>query len=154
KYPQAVEALQQALALGEEIKAPAIVWKARYHLAGAYEKLGDRTQALYHYRLAIDTIERVRAQANSDEGKFGFLESKIVIYESLIRLLHQRDRENPAAGYSRDAFQYAERAKARCFLDRLEESRVGMHIQADTAPELLAKERELEIKLSTSQLRL
>ena len=152
QYAQAAETLQQALALGEEMKYPEIVWMARSALADLEIARGDPRQALQHYQRAIAEVEKVRAGTGSDEGRAGFLADKIDVYEKLIQLLHRLDADHPAAGYGRQAFEYAERAKARAFLDRLAEA--GIDPGRDLAPERREKKRTLQVRFSQAQSRL
>jgi CHAT domain-containing protein/Tfp pilus assembly protein PilF len=152
EYSQAVEPLRQALALGKEIKEPKIIWQAARHLASGYEKLGRMNPALEHYHMAVAEIEKVRAKASSDEGKAGFLAQQVFLYEDLIRSLWKLERENPAAGYARQAFEYAERAKARVLLDLLQESKYG--VRKKISSELLEKETSVLVKITNLQKRL
>src|SRR5262249_52133606 len=125
-YSQAIETLQQALALAKEIKEFNVLWQSGYYLAMGYEKTGQPALALKYYQAAIEEIERVRAGASSDEGKSGYLQDKIEVYEHVIHLLtrwHEKDRTK---GYDTEAFHYAERARARAFLDLMTEAKADL----------------------------
>src|SRR5262249_30321243 len=82
------------------------------------------------------TIETVRANNASleDDQKISFLsKNKMKIYEDLIRLLVNGHRRDPAQGYDKEAFHYAERARARALLDLLAEARVDLHKKINLA---------------------
>lgn len=152
KYPEAIELLHRALVLGQETKVPEIIWEARHGLAGGFEKLANPTEALKHYKSAIEEIEKVRARATFEEGKAEFLASKFSAYEDLIRLLCQLDVENPGTGYDRQAFEYVERAKARALLESLLEARLDLSLQVDAG--LKQKEKGIFHKIAAVQSKL
>ncbi|MBI1747889.1 MAG: CHAT domain-containing protein [Acidobacteria bacterium] len=148
-YAEAVTAAQPSLTLGKETNEPRIIWDAYDILGLAYEKLGDPLKALSHYQLAVVEIEKVRVHAVSDEGKAGFFAEHLYVYEHIIRLLHKLSKENPAAIYERQAFEYAERAKARAMLDALAEGRAA--IRKGLSSEQLDNERAIFRKISQIQ---
>lgn len=148
-YTQAVKTAHEALTLGQELKAQGVIWDSSYALAVGYEKLGQPRQALQYYELAIKTIETVRTRASSDEAKIHFLNDRMDVYEGLIAFLHQQMLNTPSVDLRRQAFDYAERAKARAFLDLLTESHV--RVQKKIRPDLWEKERALIAKISYLQ---
>jgi CHAT domain-containing protein/Tfp pilus assembly protein PilF len=152
KYPEAVEALQQALALGEEIRKSEIVWLARYNLAGVYEKTGQPALALKQYQLAIEEIEKARAGASSDEGKADFFQNQAYVYKKACALLLTLHEKDPARGYDQQAIAYAERARARAFVDLLAEGLVGLNKRV--SPGVQEKERNVLARLSRANQKL
>jgi tetratricopeptide (TPR) repeat protein len=75
---QAIEHLQEAGRLSEEIDLPGELWSIRAALGGLYLKLGDKQQAHDNFVQAA-TIVRVLADALRDEKhRFGFLGSALV----------------------------------------------------------------------------
>lgn len=123
-YHQAIDYQKKALELARTISHKETLWKSNAGLARSYEKLGQLPEALGYYESSIQTIERMRNELQLEgEQKAGFLHSKIQVYEWIIHLLYTLHREAPSAGYDRMAFAYAERAKARAFLDTLAESK-------------------------------
>jgi tetratricopeptide (TPR) repeat protein len=139
----ALAAFQQAIALADDMKEPSIRWWGRCWLGGVYEKLEDHNQALSYYRSSIAVIEEARTRASTAEWKTEFLWNKLRVYGDLLRLLHKMEAVEPDAGHGRQAFDYAERAKARAFLDLLEEAKVGVGITEGIDPDERRREREL-----------
>ncbi|MBN1422926.1 CHAT domain-containing protein [Candidatus Fermentibacteria bacterium] len=109
------ESLQQATMS----EAPELVWFTRYGLARCHEDAGDWRKALAMYDAAAVAIEDSRAMLSVQEWRFGFLASKMEVYERFVGLLAVLHEQDPAAGFSHRAFVAAERAKARSFLDLL-----------------------------------
>lgn len=69
-------------------------------------------QALQYFEEAIDVLEGQRSSLRSDDYKLGFVGDKIDVYGDIIRLLVANNRPS-------EAFEYAERAKARALVDML-----------------------------------
>jgi CHAT domain-containing protein/Tfp pilus assembly protein PilF len=157
--PAALQAYQEALAIGESRSSPLTVWQAHAGLAASYVKLGQPNQAREHYRKAIEEMERVRAQLGGEEEKAGFFQDKNEAYKQLIALLLTPP---PSTAANRDlptqrrdeaeAFHYAERARARAFLDLLAEAKVNL--DQNLAPDLLEQQQALQKQITqlTAQL--
>ncbi len=73
---------------------------------------GDIDAAIAYLRRAVEEIERRRQSLHSEASKIGYVGDKQTIYADLIRLLIQRGRAT-------EAFEYAERGKARALVDLL-----------------------------------
>ena len=54
------------------------------------------------------------------------MKAKIEVYEDLINLLINSHQRDPAKGYDKESFYYVEKAKARAFLDSLEEAKINV----------------------------
>ncbi|MFQ6118795.1 MAG: tetratricopeptide repeat protein, partial [Methanosarcinales archaeon] len=145
-YSKSAEFYLNALAIGQEIGRSDILWDAHYGLASVYEKQEKFSQALKHYKKAIEIIEGIRAQLQLGEWKAGFLKSKIEIYESLINLLLKLHQQNPSKGYDKEAFYFTEKAKARAFLDSLQEAKIDF--KANLTTELREQERKISKEIS------
>ncbi|MFQ6115737.1 MAG: tetratricopeptide repeat protein, partial [bacterium] len=140
-YSASAKYFRGALIIGDEINAPMILWRAHGGLARTYEKERNFEDALWHYKLAVEAIESIRSRIEVEELKSIFLEREIDVYRKLIDLLSRLHRKDPSKGYDKEAFHYAERARARSFLDILAESRVDIRRGVD--PVLLDREREI-----------
>jgi CHAT domain-containing protein/Tfp pilus assembly protein PilF len=151
-FPAALEAFQQALFIGQELDLPAIAWESSAGLAGAYAQSGDYDLAVGYYRKSIEVIESLRAQFITAEQRSGYFQEKIQVYESLIDLLVTRHQERPREGFDRLAFEYAERARARAFLDSLEEAKVDL--KETLPPALRAEEMNISAEISALQTEL
>jgi len=100
-------------------------WRALSGLAQANEALGNRLEAASFYRKALELIENVGLGMPDRTFQSNFRKDKIGIYETLIGLLWDLHREEPSLGFDREAFEYAERSKARGFLSGLDLTRTG-----------------------------
>ena len=111
------------------------------------EEDGQIEEAIAHLRRAVDEIERRRKSLNTEASKIGFVGDKQAIYGDLIRLLIQRGR-------AAEAFEYAERGKARALVDLLA-ARDDLGVtgrDAGQAASLLAELERQEAQLTASQL--
>lgn len=116
-------AFARSLAIGATTGRPAVVAGARRGLAETAQRRGDYQAALGHLRAAIEAIEAMRTQIPSPELRAGFLRENWRVYEEIVGVLSRLDQCEPGAGYGLLAFEYAERSRARSFLDLLVESR-------------------------------
>ena len=112
-----------------------------------FEKLNKTDNAIADLVKAVEMVENVRGDLGVEEYKNSFSNRYIFIYEELIELLMLRNR-------SKDAMEYAERAKARSFLDIVGKSdsiknKAKDKTLAEKELQLLSKIRELEKKLYT-----
>jgi CHAT domain-containing protein len=81
-------------------------------IAGLYAAMGAVDKALEYYRKAIDATETIQRRLHVGELVASWSSHQEPIYAQAIRLLYQLDR--PA-----EAFEYAERARARAFLNQI-----------------------------------
>jgi len=126
---------------GERIRQPEVRWRAERGLGGVCEAEGRLTEAHGHYARAIEAIEATRRNVHEEGARTIFLQGKMTAYEAMVRLLHRLHRGAPSAGWDRQALEYAERARARTFLDRLAEARA--EIRKGMTPAQLDEERRL-----------
>lgn len=73
---------------------------------------GQIGKAIDFYKKSINEIERQRATVNTEAFKIGFVRNKQDDYKNLVSLLISENRPG-------EAFEYAERAKARALVDML-----------------------------------
>lgn len=81
-------------------------------LGAAFEHQKQWRSAIDQYKNAIELIEHERAGLGREGSRLSFLEGKEEVYGRLIHLLAQ-------AGEPAEAFEYAERARSRNFVDVL-----------------------------------
>jgi CHAT domain-containing protein len=72
----------------------------------------DLDEAISFFKRAIDVIERQRASITTEKNKIGFIGDKQTIYRNLVAALVELGRAD-------EAFEYAERGKARALVDLL-----------------------------------
>jgi CHAT domain-containing protein len=128
--PELTSGLEIARAIGDrDAELVALSNIGFYH-----EQAGDASAAEASYREAVEVLERMRLGPGDGELREGVLSSKIHAYESLVLTLLK-------AGKKGEAFEYAERSRARGALDMLAEAVAGVRRGVD--PELLEAERRL-----------
>jgi CHAT domain-containing protein len=111
-------------------------------LGGVCEAEGRLTEAHGHYARAVEAIEATRRNVHEEGARTIFPQGKMAAYEGMVRLLHRLHRSAPSAGWDRQALEYAERARARTFLDRLAEARAELR-KGMTAGQLKEERRLL-----------
>ncbi len=127
----------QAQRVGVEVGQPHAIWEAEVGLAALSEARGDSPSAVDHYLKAIGVIEDLRVQLLLREYSSGFFKNKVIIYEALVNLLYERYERNPTPAALEECLYYAEKAKARSFLDDLQKARIdGVSLSPDRAAEL------------------
>ncbi|MBS3789159.1 tetratricopeptide repeat protein, partial [Candidatus Bipolaricaulota bacterium] len=119
-YQKALDYYKEALGLlnGSNLKekkkysAPALRWIVLSNIARAHQHLKDHDKAINYYKRSIKVIESLRAHYTEEKLKQAWQKRTKYVYERLIDLLTER-------GKGKLAFTYAERSKARTFLDLL-----------------------------------
>ncbi|HEX2695532.1 MAG TPA: tetratricopeptide repeat protein, partial [Acidobacteriota bacterium] len=128
-----------AAALGRAIGLPQAVWEACAGLGSVFARQGDLREAIASYKRAVGEIENVRSRFLQTDLSAGFFQSKVPVYERLVGLLYERARASASDEGLAECFEYVERAKARAFLDDLEQAKVGiraLHLSPEMTEEL------------------
>ncbi len=149
---RSINSFTKALTIARELGLPETTWLSHSGLGTAYEKQERPADAIYHYKKAIAVIEDVRSQLELEEHKSGFLRSKVKVYESLINTLFIQSQKHLNKGFGKEAFRYAEKAKARVFLDSLQTSKVNL--RKSLTPNLRDEEFKLSRNISIIQTEL
>jgi CHAT domain-containing protein/Flp pilus assembly protein TadD len=126
-----------ALVRSRELGIPDLEFSTLLSLGEYHERFGDPDSALVFYDRAFETLEGLRSLLATADDKAGFLAQQRYAYESVIHFLSKRNESGDDPRHAAAAFAYAERGKARAFLDLLAESLTD--VSAGVAPEL--KER-------------
>jgi len=126
---QSEEHHKRALEIGQEIHLPIITWDAYLGLGMVNEQQGQLEESLRMYTLAVQEIEDVRRQLQSEETKSSYMESYIITYERIVHILYALHQQYPLRGYDIQAFEYAERSKARTLLDILHEGQALQNLE-------------------------
>ena len=130
-------ALEQATVVeSPELRFAALLGHGDYH-----DRRGEYERAIEYYESGLEVAENVRGSLFSDEERAGFLAQKRFAYEHIVHMLGKLHAEHPERGFDGRAFQVAERAKARSFLDLIAESVSGIREGVD--PELLKRQTEV-----------
>lgn len=112
-HDQALRHGSRAVELARQTDNPELLWSALYTLGLVQRRFDLRQEALQSFKESLGIVERLRAGvAAADEAKMGFLEGKQAVYADTISLLLE-------LGLNGEALEFAERARARAFLDLL-----------------------------------
>jgi len=114
------EAYEEALALAGSLGTPEIEWRALYGLALIHLKSQRKAEARPLLARALEVIEQMRAEIKLDQLKDGFITNKMSVYETMILLLLD-------LGEFEEAFDTAERSRARNLIDLLGNQRLNLH---------------------------
>jgi CHAT domain-containing protein/Tfp pilus assembly protein PilF len=152
EYSRARESFLKAISIGQEIGYSQKIWLAHAGLASVYKKQNKDQEALEQYARALENIESMRSHIQMEEHKSGFLADKFEVYVDLVSLLFDLYQGHPSKGFGEQAYYVAERAKARAFLDSLQEGEANL--SRKLSPELKERESELLRRISEIQTEL
>ena len=113
-----------AQGVGREIGQPNAVWEAYAGLGALFAVQKEIPRAIENYKNAIGIIEDLRVQLLFREYSSGYFKSKIPIYEALVNLLFEGYEKKASVETLEECLYYAEKAKARSFLDDLQKAKV------------------------------
>ncbi len=105
-------AFQEALTMALEIGRREILPHVHYRLGDVLRRLGDNDAALSQFKAGAEVIEAIQAPIRDEELKISLLGRWQQVYEALV--LYCLDQGRVA-----EAFAWAERARARAFVDAL-----------------------------------
>jgi len=94
------------------------------NVGSVYENQGNSNQAINYYQQSVNITESIQGDIQIEELKSSFASEQIDIYSRLISLLVEQ-------GDFTAAFNYAERAKARAFLDQMASGQVDFRSGVD-----------------------
>ncbi|MFT5143651.1 MAG: CHAT domain-containing protein, partial [Thalassolituus oleivorans] len=127
----AKEGYRALLALADELETPHLKSDAYFGMAEADERLDDPESALDYYELAAVELEQERGMLTAEEDKAGFLAQTRYLYEEIVHFLTREALDDPTSVFAARAFEFAERGKARAFLDQMAEALAGVRSGVD-----------------------
>ncbi|MFN8446669.1 MAG: CHAT domain-containing tetratricopeptide repeat protein [Caldilineaceae bacterium] len=136
----ACQSFQTALTIAETIGRRDILAEIHYRLAESWRRLGNDALALTHFEAAAQVVDSSQSMIRSEQLRIGLLGRWQQIYEALV--LHCW-----RMGESERAFAWAERARARAFVDALYPAARTERYQR----EIIAQASELLAVLSPQQ---
>ena len=107
-----------ALSLARSMALRETEWRSLYGLAKLRLAEEQRDEAIDLLFEAVKIIEKVRADIKIDQLKESFIDNKLAVYETLVRLLAD-------TGKIKESFEMAERSRARNFVDLLGNQRLS-----------------------------
>lgn len=131
----------QAEQMGQTLGMREVIWRAYLQEGNSHRGLGDAPQAEADLAKAVSTVEALRQEvAGGESEQENFFEDKLDAYNRMVDLL-------AGSGRSEEAFNYAERAKARVLLDVFKNGRVDLaRSMSETERH---KEQDFRIKLAS-----
>lgn len=142
KYEEAVSEMNEVIDPTHEFK-----WRSHLLMGNIFLAENRVDEAVQQFSYAIEEIEFSRAKLSSHGFKVNFMNDKQVPYQKIIASLEKR-------GDSQKAFYYAEKAKARAFVDLMAASKGFAYRKNTQLKELSAEEKHLRKKLIDLQNRL
>jgi CHAT domain-containing protein len=123
--------------------SPAMRATALTRIAFLHDKSGDKQKAIEAYKQAIDAVEAVQGRLRLDDLVTSWAGQQAPLYSRAIALLQE-------SGRAEQAFNYAERARARAFLNQIGNRHLPRAVQPQLAAELYDVRGQL-IALESSQ---
>ena len=152
RYDDGLAALHEAFDLRERLAdahgQPA-VWRA---IGDLERRRGGTAAALTAYEAALAGVERVRDRLTSPALRASFVAREHATYETYVDLLMASAARAGDRDVERQAFEAADRGRARVLLDALLASRVD--VRAGVPEALLATERTLQRQVADAGARL
>jgi CHAT domain-containing protein len=141
-YKKAVEVLNDTANPTHEFK-----WRSQLLMGNIKLAENRLEEAIEQFAQSIEEIEFARAKLNYHGFKVTFMNDKQVPYQKIIASFEK-------IGDSTKAFNYAERAKARAFVDMIAKSKYLFYLKNAQLQELSAEEKHLRERLIDLQNRL
>jgi CHAT domain-containing protein len=131
-------AIREAIRLAEGSHDQETKWRALYEQGASLETASRLDDAASRYREAVDVVEGLRRSLGDERERAHYFADKLHPYERLVLL-------ESALGRASQAFDHAQRAKARAFLDLMGSKAVQYKVEDKT---LGAQERVLRWKIN------
>lgn len=123
---------------------PDLVWQVHYGRARALAENNRREEAVAELEAAVKVIESVRERLREERFRTGYIQDKYQVYVDLVRL--QLD-----LGRTQEAFETAERLRARSFLQQLENGRPPGHGRQRDLQEYALRERIRQLQIALDE---
>ena len=144
-YGEAIAYFERELATGEQTGEVEAIWEAQAGLGSTYERQGEVEKAIAHYAEAIARYDSARESLAIESMGSSFLEDKYQAYPSIVQLLAGR-------GELDEAFAYAEKYKAKGFLDILARGQTLFETHLPEAIRLELDEIQAELQETHAEL--
>ncbi|MFN0111020.1 MAG: CHAT domain-containing tetratricopeptide repeat protein, partial [Blastocatellia bacterium] len=143
---KALENFNRAAELSRVISDPTQEAKANYEIARVNLDLGNLAEARNRIEDTLGLVESLRSKVVSQELRASYFSTVQSYYDFYIELLMQMNGRQVGKGFSGEALQVSERARARSLLEILSESNASVREGVDAT--LLERERTLHHQLS------
>ncbi len=129
---EAVGLLHQVLQLDPDAAGPANLARTHYELAVAYEHQSQLEMARDESESATRIIEDLRTKPTDLDTRASYFASVHLYYQFHIEVLMELEQQHPHQGFSRQAFEAAERSKVRSLLDMLHAGECSDSAESET----------------------
>ena len=143
---KAFENFNRAAELSRAISDPALEAKAKYEIARVKLDTGELDQSRSQIEETLNIVESLRTKVASQELRASYFATVQKYYDFYIELLMRMNGRQTGGGFSGEALQVSERARARSLLEILAESNASIREGVDAT--LLERERNLHHQLS------
>ncbi|MGH9871454.1 MAG: CHAT domain-containing tetratricopeptide repeat protein [Pyrinomonadaceae bacterium] len=133
-HEEALQSFAAARTLGTTTGNPELSWRVEFGRGQSLESLNQNEAALEAYRAAIKIIEEVRSELREERFRAGYIEDKYQVYVALVELLLKLGRAD-------EAFLFAEKLRARSYLDLLSRGQKPLSNPAQRQAESTLKNR-------------
>ncbi|MDB9823034.1 tetratricopeptide repeat protein [Deltaproteobacteria bacterium] len=142
-HDEARDSFEKALELARSMAMRETEWRALFGLGKILIKEGRRSEAGDFLNSAIEVVEGMRAEIKIDQLKDGFIDNKMDVYETLVSLLVDLEKNG-------EAFDIAERSRARNLIDLLGNQRLDLRGAIDQ--EMYDRERGLRAEIRDQEV--
>ena len=122
-----------------ETADPEMNWRLNFGRGQSLEGLKRDEEALAAYQNSVKTIEQVRSSLREERFRAGYLEDKYQVYVALVQLLLKLKRPD-------EAFVFAEKLRARSYLDMLNRGQPPIRNQTQRQTETSLQNRIRKIQ--------
>ncbi len=153
----AAASFEQAALLAEEIDYFDILEMSLLGQAKVARAEGNADQALNYLERALDKVAEVRRRSGgADRVTSGIVNQAGSLYDEMISLLFELQSRDHDSGYDLQAFEVAQQARARAFLDLMAEAEYDLQVSADQGfrqmeSEILNRIIDLETRLENAE---
>ncbi len=116
---KAVPIFKETGEMAASLNIPEVHWRALRGQGVCLKRSNQAAEAVAVYKQAVEVVDRMRAAIKVEEFQNGFLTDKQDVYKELILLLLNQ-------GKTEDAFNFAEKAKSRSFIDLLGNQKISL----------------------------
>ena len=141
------ESLRDAVAaanISRTLRDPELAWRIAYSQGQTLEALRRSDDAVASYKQAIGNIEDIRSQLREERYRASYLEDKYQVYVALVQLLLK-------LGRTQEAFTYAEKLRARNYLDLINRGLPPIRNESERQTELTLRERVRQLEHAIEQ---
>ena len=133
-----------AAEIAEALADPDLGWRVAFARGQTLDALGRGDEAATSYRRAVALIEDLRSQLRDERFRASYLEDKYQVYVSLVQLLLR-------LGRTQEAFTYAERLRARQYIEWMNRGLPPVREEARRQSELALRERVRQLQRAIDQ---